>query len=61
MHKKLLTPEQEHYCWQEFVEARRTLADIALELGVGIDTVRRGINTTMTTQLREQRDGKRPV
>lgn len=62
MFKKLLTEQEEHYCWEEFVEARRTSIDLARELGVSRDTVQRAIKNTQQRELRhnrENRHGKR--
>lgn len=56
MHKKLLTEEQEHYCWREFTEARRTSIDLAEELGVSRDTVQRAIKNHQYRELKHRRE-----
>lgn len=64
MFKKLLTEEQEQWCWDEFTAARRTTIDLAEELGVSKDTVQRAIKNTQQRELKHNREnyhGKRRI
>lgn len=55
MTQQLLDHEQQQWCWEEFTQSRRSLKDLAQELGVSRDTVLRSIQKYQLWQIKEQR------